>query len=285
MKIDAHHHYWDPKRGDYPWMEGAPDILIRSYGPADLQPHLNLMGITSTVVVQAAPTLAETFYLLSLAEATPSIGAVVGWVDLLDSNAPNTLDALARLRWFRGVRPMLQDIDDTHWILKPETQEPLNMLARLGGVFDALGLVRHLDVLAELADRHPDLTIVLNHALKPEIANNNYDDWAKGMQKLAGKNNVSCKISGLMTEAGPDATVVNIRPYVQHLIDIFGADRLMFGSDWPVMRLATEYPAWCDMVDELVSELSSSQRGDVWGNVAQRIYQIDSVGTPLLQRS
>lgn len=281
MRVDAHHHFWDPDRGDYGWMSGAPEVLVSKYGPPDLLPHLDAAQIDYSVLIQAAPTLAETHYLLSLAEATPKVGAVVGWVDLLDERAADTIESLCGVRWFRGIRPMLQDIEDTAWVLRDDLRAPISRLAECGGVFDALGLVRHLGVLNDLAARHPDLAIVLNHALKPEIADGNFDDWAAGMAKLATHTHVSCKISGLMTVTGDGWTIAQIKPYVAHLVGVFGADRLMFGSDWPVSTLHGEYQDWTAAMAAFLAGLSADDQARIWGLNAQRIYRIDPSGAPL----
>lgn len=275
MRIDAHHHFWKPERGDYFWMAGAPDILKRTYGPQELVNALVGTGIEKTVLIQAAPTEAETHFLLEQASVMPKVGAVIGWVDMAAASATERLEALFENPLFRGIRPMLQDIEDTGWILNPQLDMGLRTLADKKGVFDALGLVRHLDVLDIFAARHSDLPIVLDHMLKPDIAHGGLSDWASGFKALARHENVTCKLSGLLTEAGPGADVANLQPYFDVALQAFGPKRLMFGSDWPVLLASgRSYEEWLNMADQLMAGLSASERSDIQGGTAARIYRI-----------
>nr|WP_091911331.1 amidohydrolase family protein [Mesorhizobium sp. YR577] len=274
VRIDAHQHYWKIARGDYDWMGPPVAPIIRDYLPADLQPHLKAAGIEKTVLVQAAATLAETEFMLELAEREASIGGVVGWIDLDAPDAPAVLKRLAGHQKFRGIRPMLQDIDDTFFILAEHRVAVLEALPSLGLTFDALVQPRHLPVIAALADRLPELKIVVDHGAKPFIAKGVIEPWASDMAALAQRPNVFAKISGLLTEAGADRSAAALKPYVDTLLSAFGPERLMFGSDWPVVELATTYDDWWRVANELTAGLSEAGREAILGGTAARFYRI-----------
>jgi L-fuconolactonase len=272
MKIDAHQHYWKIARGDYSWMGPHVAPIVRDVFPADLKPHLQAAGIARTVVVQAAATVAETEFMLDLADEDDSIAAVVGWVDLDADDIEATLRRLAARPKFRGIRPMLQDIDDTFDILKPKQLAALKLLPELGLRFDALAQPRHLPVVTALADHMPDLPIVVDHAAKPFIAKGILEPWANDMAALAKRPSVVCKFSGLVTEAGPNWSIAGLKPYADHLLACFGPDRLMFGSDWPVCELAATYESWLAAAKELLAGLSPAEQDAVFGGTAARFY-------------
>ncbi|RJT40257.1 amidohydrolase [Mesorhizobium waimense] len=274
MRIDAHQHYWQIARGDYFWMGSHVAPIVRDVLPADLKPHLSAAGIERTVVVQAAATVAETEFMLDLAENEPSIAAVVGWVDLGADDVEATLRRLATRPKFRGIRPMLQDIEDTFDILKPKHLAALRLLLELNLRFDALAQPRHLPVVAALADHIPELAIVVDHAAKPFIAKGIIEPWASDMTALAKRPSVLCKFSGLVTEAGPNWSVAGLKPYADHLIACFGPERLMFGSDWPVCELAATYENWLAAAKDLLAGLSPAEQDAVFGGNAARFYGI-----------
>jgi L-fuconolactonase len=270
-RIDAHQHFWNPARGDYGWLT-ADLPICRPYSPADLAPHLFECGIDGTVLVQAAPTLHETEYLLGIADATPFVRGVVGWIDFEDPAERRHLERLAAHPKFVGVRPMIQDLPDDGWMLRGGISWAFGAIRELDLVFDALVFPRHLPVLAQLVRRHPDLTIVIDHAAKPPIRTGAFDDWAAHMAQLAAGTAALCKLSGLATEAGAGWSVEALRPYVDHLLAAFGPDRLIFGSDWPVSTLATTYRGWIDAVERLTSCLPGAQREALFGGTASRVY-------------
>jgi L-fuconolactonase len=275
--IDGHQHYWQPARGDYGWLSDAPAALRRDFAPADLAPSLAAAGITGTILVQAAPTEAETRYLLELAAATPSVRGVVGWVDLAAPDATARAAALARAGPLVGIRPMLQDIDDTAWILQPAIVDALREIGALGLGFDALIQPRHLAAIAALADALPELRIVIDHAAKPDIARwraggAEFAAWRTGLARLAGAPRVFCKLSGLATEAGAGWAVADLAPYVETLLALFGSERLIFGSDWPVVNLAGGFARWHDAARALTAQLPAPARAAIFGGNAQRVY-------------
>jgi L-fuconolactonase len=269
MRIDAHQHVWSLARGDYGWLTPALGPIHRDFGPADLLPHLRRHGVAATILVQAAPTVAETRYLLDVAAATPFVAGVVGWSDL---TAPDAIAALAADPLLVGVRPMVQDIADDDWLLREELTAGFAALARWGLVFDALVLPRHLPRLAVVVDRHPDVTFVIDHLAKPPVALGAVAPWDADIAALARRPNVMCKLSGLVTEAAAGWTVAELRPYAAHVLACFGPARVLWGSDWPVVNLAGGYDAWWQATEALVAP---ADRAAVLGGNARRIYLRD----------
>jgi L-fuconolactonase len=267
IRVDAHHHVWTIARGDYRWM--SPELSIaRDYGLDDLRPLLG--DITATVLVQAADTEAETAFMLDVARTSARlVRGVVGWTDLASPRAPTRIAELAGDPLLKGLRPMLQDIEDSSWILLPAVQPALAAMARHGLRFDALLKPRHLPVIGELAQRHPDLPVVIDHAAKPDIANGQFQPWASHMARLARDTPWCCKVSGLVTEARVDWQIDDLRPYVDHLLATFGPDRLMWGSDWPVVTLASNYRRWRETTATL---LPVNVHDAVFGATASRFY-------------
>jgi L-fuconolactonase len=271
MQIDAHQHFWQPARGDYDWMPKGDPVLDRPYLPPDLAPQIAAAGVDGTVLVQAAPTVAETEYMLGIADATPFVKGVVGWVDFDRPEDLTTLRRLARHPKFKGVRPMIQDIPDDGWMLKDAVQWGFGAVADLGLTFDALGFPRHLANFLTLMQRHPDLRVVVDHCMKPQIRSHSteaFRHWAEGMARIAGETGAFCKFSALITEANPGWTVADLRPYAEHVLAVFGPSRVMWGSDWPVCRLRGEYADWRAAALELTAHLSEVDRARVFGGTA-----------------
>lgn len=277
MRIDAHQHLWHPGRGDYGWMPKDNPVLFRPYVPSDLAPILAEHGIDGTVLVQAAPTVAETEYMLGLADACDWVLGVVGWVDFERAEDRKTLERLAGHPKFKGVRPMIQDIADPDWMLRPDVEWGYRAVAELGLSFDALGFPRHLQNFLTILTRHPHMAVVVDHCMKPEIRNHSEDGfrvWADGMARIAGETGAVCKFSGLVTEAGPDWTVDDLKPYADHVLTVFGPDRVMWGSDWPVCRLRAEYGDWLGTAEALTAGLNDAERARIFGGTAAEFYRL-----------
>lgn len=272
IRIDAHQHFWRLDRGDYGWL--TPDLapIYRDFEPGDLAPELANAGIDRTILVQAAPTIAETRFMLEIAARTPFVAGVVGWVDFAAPDAAAVIADLAADPLLVGLRPMIHDIDDPEWMLLPALAPAFTALQEHGLVFDALVKPPHLAPLLTLAQRYPDLPIVIDHGAKPLISVGLLDPWRDGMAALAALPNVACKLSGLVTEAGPEWSVERLRPYTDHLIATFGPDRLIFGSDWPVCTLAVSYQAWVEVAEALTGKLTVSDGAAIFGGNAERIY-------------
>jgi L-fuconolactonase len=270
MIVDAHQHFWDPARGDYGWLK--PDNPIhRVYAPADLEPLMAETGLDATILVQAAPTPEETDYMLGLARATPWILGVVGWIDLAAVNAVDEVCRRARDPLFLGVRPMLQDLEDPNWILQPQLGPALEAIAAEGLVFDALVLSHQVAAVTEIARRHPRLSIVLDHGAKPHLGED-LSNWAQAMEALAQCPNVVCKVSGLLTELRPGGGRNDVVRAIGVLFDLFGPERLLWGSDWPVLTLAGGYRDWFELAREAIAAKDSSAVAAVIGGNALRIY-------------
>lgn len=286
-RIDSHQHFWNPARGDYTWLRAdEPGLapLLRAFMPCDLEPTLQATGTVRTVLVQAADSVAETEFLLGLAAEHDFIGGVVGWVDLSRSDAAATLEALSRYPQFKGVRPMLQDLPDVDWIERAPRADAVQALSRLGLRLDALVKPEHLPSLLRFLHAWPDLQVVVDHAAKPQLAQGWHADWAplwrRCMAELAALPRVHCKFSGLLTELQPqqrtsaEACVAAVRPVWDALLEGFGPARLMWGSDWPVVTLASSYGQWLATAGVLIGQLPPADQDAVWRSTAQRFYGI-----------
>lgn len=275
--IDAHQHYWNPARGDYVWMPDDHPVLSRPYGPADLAPQMADCGIDATVLVQAAPSVAETDYMLGIADAAATVAGVVGWVDFEAPDVADTLARLARHPKLVGVRPMIQDIADPDWMLRDDVQAGFRAVRDLGLRFDALGFPRHLENFATICARYPDMAVVVDHCMKPDIADHTevkLAEWAAGMSRLADLG-AYCKLSGLVTEAADGWRVADLRPYATHVIAAFGAERVMWGSDWPVCQLRASHGEWWTAAQALTADLPGADRAQIFGGTAERFYGLD----------
>ena len=273
-RIDCHQHFWQLERGDYGWLTQDLRPLYRDFLPRDLRPYLQRAGIQKTVLVQAAPTLEETRYLLQLAEATDFVAGVIGWVDMENPTAANDIEALAEHPFFLGIRPMVQDIPDPAWMLRPQLKPVYEKLVELELTFDALVKPQHLQHLYNLLRRHPALPIVIDHGAKPDIANGTLRPWADDIETIATSTNACCKLSGLLTEAGNEPVYEKVQPYMQHLLNCFGAERLLWGSDWPVLELAADYDTWNDFTAEFLKDLNLEDRQRILGGNAKSFYDL-----------
>jgi L-fuconolactonase len=271
--IDAHQHFWRLERGDYGWLTPALQPLYRDYLPADLAPALQRAGIHSSILVQAAPTVAETRYLLELARAHDFIAGVVGWADFEDARVADTIDELAADEKLVGLRPMIQDIADTDWMLDATLAPAFESMIDHGLVFDALVLPRHLPALRELAARYPELDMVLDHGAKPPLKSGDLIAWKREIAALARESPIVCKMSGLVTEAGSAAPTA-LRESVEHLLECFGPARLMWGSDWPVCELVCSYDDWRATSETLLAALEPGQQALIHTETARKTYGI-----------
>jgi L-fuconolactonase len=270
--IDAHQHFWRVARGDYGWLTAELGPIYRDFMPEDLAPILARHGIGGTILVQAAPTVAETRFMLEVAHATPFVKGVVGWVDFEAADAVDTIAALAADPLLVGLRPMVQDIADDDWLLRPAIAPALDAMVELGLVFDALVLPRHLPRLQKLIARHPDLAVVVDHGAKPLIRDRTMEPWATDMAAIAATPHVMCKLSGLVTEAVANWQAADIATYAEHILEAFGPKRVLFGSDWPVVNLAGGYDRWRETALSFVNTFGAADRAAILGRNAQRLY-------------
>jgi len=272
MRIDAHHHVWRLARGDYGWLTPALAPIYRDFDLSDLAPHLAAAGIKGTILVQAAPTEAETDFLLDVAKDADIVRGVVGWTDFDAEDAPARIQALAERQLLVGLRPMVQDIADDDWLLRTHLAPLLEAMAARGLVFDALVLPRHLPRLLHVVRRHPQLQFVLDHFGKPRLAAGDIADWRADIAQLAEQPNVVCKLSGLVTEAAKDWQVADLKDAVDHALACFGPQRMLWGSDWPVVNLASGYDKWFAAAESLLAGLSADEKAAVFGANAARVY-------------
>jgi len=271
MRIDAHQHFWLMRNRQGQWP--PPDLaeIHRDFMPHDLEPALKASGIGGTVLVQSLPALADTEFMLDLADRHAFILGVVGWVDLKASDAAAHIARLAAHPKLKSLRPMLQDIPDVDWIDDPRLEPAIAAMREADLRFDALVMPQHLRALTAFAERHADLPIVIDHGAKPRIATDEIIPWREAMAKLAALPNVHCKLSGLLTEAGERRDADAIRPYADALLELFGPERLMWGSDWPVLRLAGNYEDWLAMCHGFVPR---HHHDAVFGQNAIRFYKL-----------
>jgi L-fuconolactonase len=271
--VDSHQHFWRLDRGDYGWLTPELAPIYRDYLPTDLAPLIARAGIGSTILVQAAPTVAETNYLLGLAREHSFIAGVVGWVDFESSEVADTIATLAADANLVGLRPMIQDIADSGWMLRSELAPAFEAMIDHGLVFDALVRTVHLPALRDLIERYPELTVVLDHGAKPAIAAGDIADWKREIAELAGGTPIVCKLSGLVTEAG-SASAADLAECVDHLLETFGPQRMMWGSDWPVCELVCSYDDWRASSAQLLARLSAAEREQIQSGVARATYGI-----------
>ena len=274
--IDAHHHLWDPARADYPWLSGRYAPIRRRFGAEDLAPHLVAAGVDRTVLVQTRSSLSETREFLATAAAAPFIAGVIGWVDLTDPAVGATIAELQagplgdRLV---GIRHQVHDEADPEWLLRSDVRRGLAAVAAAGLVYDLLVRPRELPAALTVARAMPGTRFVLDHLAKPPIASAELEPWAALLAEFGPLEHVALKVSGLVTEADWRTwTVDDLRPYVEHAVQVFGPHRLMFGSDWPVCLVAASYEDVVGATRALTAELASAEREAIFGTTAARVY-------------
>ncbi len=274
--VDSHQHFWTRSRGDYTWLTEELGPIYRDFGPDDLRPLMETAGVDKTIIVQAAPTIDETLFMLGIADHTDFVAGVVGWVDFEAPNVANQISELAKNPKLKGFRPMIQDLPDDDWMLRPEIEPAFQAIIDNNLTFDALVFPRHLKNLMTLLNKFPDLKTVIDHGAKAQIRENAFEPWASDMAELADHTTSFCKISGLITEDGPDWSEQRLQPYVQHLISVFGPERLMWGSDWPVLNMVGAYGVWVNTVRNLLGDLSADQACAIFGTTAIQFYGLAS---------
>lgn len=273
--VDSHHHFWDLEKFDYPWMgEGSP--LAVNFGPSELQPLIQSAGVDYTVIVQAAQSVDETHWLLQIAEETDFVAGVVGWVDLKDPNVGATLDELQQSKYFKGVRHIWEGEDDPSWLYSSGALNGLKEVESRGLCYDFLVRPPNLPYVPQIMSEVPRLRSVIDHIAKPLIKEGKVEPWLSDMRKIASTNGMRCKVSGMVTEADHDHwKVSDLQPYVHHILGMFGYDRLMFGTDWPVCTLAASYEKVAETARELLSSLRPNEREAVFGGVAKTFYRLE----------
>ncbi len=278
MRIDAHHHLWEYSTSRYPWMTAEFAPIRRRFSPEDLQPLLAACGVDRTVVVQTYSSLEETQEFIEVAARTPFIAGVVGWVDLTGDRTAETIASLkakAGGRKLVGIRHQVHDEADPAWLLRPDVQRGLTAVGQAGLAFDLLVRPRELPSAYETAVRHLKTRFIIDHLAKPPIREGGSPDWDIWMPRMAALPNLYCKLSGLVTEADWRSwSIHQLQPYVERTLNWFGADRVMFGSDWPVCLVAASYAQVFDTAQQLVRRLTAAEEEAVFGNTAIAAYDL-----------
>ena len=272
MRIDSHQHFWNYSQTEYPWIESG-SRLHRDYGPSDLQPILEPLGFDGSIAVQARQNPNENLFLSRLAEEYEFIKGIVGWIDLRSPNFDAQARSFSRLPKAVGVRHVVQDESDPNFMAGADFRRGIEGLNQYGLVYDILIYAHQLPDATGLVNDFPAQSFVLDHIAKPAIRKGELAKWKKDLAAIAKLPNVSVKLSGVLTEADHSSwTVEQISPYWECVFELFSPNRILYGSDWPVIRLAAEYSAWVDIVSDWLSAYSQSDRELIWGGNAERIY-------------
>lgn len=276
--IDAHHHLWEFNEREYGWIGADMSSIRRDFSVWDLESELSAVGVDGTVAVQARQTLAETDFLLEIAENSNRVTGVVGWFPLrspsVEEEISNRRAAVERTQLV-GARHVVQDEPDPGFILDESFNRGISVLSTFDLVYDILVVEDQLPQAIEFVDRHPNQRFVLDHAAKPRIKERVLEPWRTKLQELAKRENVFCKVSGLITEADKTTwDIESLRPYLDHIFESFGPTRLMFGSDWPVCLTAGSYRQWLESVKDYSDELTESERDALFGGTAQAVYGV-----------
>ena len=279
MIVDSHHHFWDPSRRDYPWMGDNLASIRKPFGPAELRPQLAAAHVDRTVLVQTVSSVGETGEFLETAAATDFVAGVVGWADLTDPAVGKTLAALRTSpggKYLAGIRHQVHDEPDPSWLLRDDVLRGISAVGEADLVYDLLVRTRELPAASEVARRFPEMRFVIDHVAKPRVAAGPRDvDWEHAMEGIAELPNVSCKLSGMVTEASwTEWTPAGLAPYVRRVLDWFGPERCMFGSDWPVCLLAAGYGEVLQALRYTLSELNALEIDGVLGGNAARVYRL-----------
>jgi L-fucono-1,5-lactonase len=282
LAVDAHQHFWDPARADYPWMTEDHAPVHRRFGPEDLRPLLAAQGIDRTVLVQTRSSLDETREFCLTATETDFIAGVVGWVDLTDPGVSQTLRALRASPTggvLVGIRHQVHDEPDSGWLLREDVRRGLRAVENAGLAYDLLVRTRELPAAYQVVREFPEMRFVIDHIAKPPIRTGTMDGWSEAMAPFSDCDNVLCKLSGMITEADwsawrPDDLV----PYVRQVVGWFGEDRLIFGSDWPVCLLAGSYARVLDALRYALGDISPRARAKILGENAVRFYRLNETG-------
>jgi L-fuconolactonase len=274
-KIDAHHHLWKYTAVEYPWISENMGPLRRDFLIHDLVDVLKASAIEGVITVQATQTLAETRWLLGLASSHDFIRGVVEWVALADPTVERDLEQLSTHAKLKSVRHLLHDEPDDFYMLREDFNRGINLLNDFNLRYDLLIFERHLQQTIQFVDRHPNQIFILDHMAKPRIREGMMSPWKENLTELARRENVFCKLSGLVTEASWQSwTKADLDPYLQVVLTAFGAKRVMFGSDWPVLLLGSSYKRWVDTVRRGISHLSEYERERIGGKTAVEAYRL-----------
>lgn len=275
MIIDSHQHFWNFNQKEFDWINDEMGLIKRSFLPKDLKNTISDTYVEGVISVQARQSLQETQWLLQLASKNEFIKGIIGWIPLSQNNVSDLLSDLNKNPLLKGVRHVIQGEPDPRFILGKNFNNGISQLKKFGLVYDILILSHQLTNAIQFVDQHPDQLFVLDHIAKPEIKINEIQIWEGKIKELAQRENVSCKLSGMVTEADfTNWTEDQLKPYFDVVLETFGPGRILFGSDWPVCLVATSYKAWVDLVKKWISELSINEQEQILGKNAISIYNL-----------
>lgn len=275
--IDSHHHLWRYSEGDYPWMTESMRVIRRDFSIDDLASSAKGWDLLGTVAVQARQTVKETDWLLDIAESSQLIRGVVGWIPLIAPDVEQWLDKWKKRKKLKGIRHVLHDEEDGDYMLRPDFNSGIRLLRKYQLIYDLLIFERHLPQTIEFVDHHPDQMFVLDHIAKPRIRDGAFEPWKSNILRLSKRQNVYCKLSGMVTEAEWSTwSEEQLKPYFEHVLAAFGPSRMMFGSDWPVLTVAASYARWMETVDQWLEKLSDTEASAIRHDNAVRVYQLAS---------
>ncbi|MBN1181456.1 MAG: amidohydrolase family protein [Bacteroidales bacterium] len=275
MIIDTHHHFWHYNTDDFGWINEEMKTIRRDFLPAHLHNEITQAGVDGVISVQARQIEDETRWLLKMARNNEFIKGVVGWLPLVNKNVDHLIAKYAYDKNLKGLRHVVQDEPDDQFILRDDFNKGVSLLKRYNLVYDILIFEKHLPYTIQFVDKHPNQAFVLDHIAKPKIKDNIFSPWKENIIELAKRENVYCKISGMVTEADfKDWSEDQLKPYVDVVIEAFGSKRLMLGSDWPVCLVATEYNKWIDLVKKFIVKLSSDEQERILGKNAVEVYRL-----------
>jgi len=276
FRIDAHQHFWVYNQEEYKWIDESMVKLRRNFLPSHLNRELKRNGIDFCVTVQARQTLQETKWLLELSQNNPFIKGVVGWIDLKNNSVRQDLEKFAAYKKFKGVRHLLQDEDDDRYMLQPDFKKGLSQLKKFDLTYDILIYPRHIKYACTLVYEFPHQKFIVDHLVKPLIKEGKIELWKKDIRKLAKADNVFCKLSGMVTEANWNSwKQEDFIPYMETLLEVFGPNRLLFGSDWPVCTVAAKYEQVLGIVTNFISSLSQAEQAHIMGQNAIDFYNLE----------
>ena len=274
MKIDAHQHFWSYNPVRDSWIDASMEVIRKDFLPKDLKPILDANAIDGCIVVEANPSEAETQFLLDLADKNPFIKGVVGWVDLCADNVEARLKLFSENKMFKGVRYLLQ-VENEDFVLREDFQEGISKLSQFNLAYDVLIFPKHLANVVKLVEKFPNQQFVIDHIAKPQISKGLDSDWVKHIKKLGTFKNVACKISGMVTETeGFNFQPEDFTPFLDTMVDAFGTDRLLFGSDWPVCLLAAEYKSVLQIIENYFIDFTEEEQRQIMGENAINIYNL-----------
>jgi len=275
-KIDAHHHLWRYSPEEYGWIDDEMAALRKNFLPQDLTRELAAAEIDGTIAVQARQTMDETRWLLQMADECEAIRGVVGWAPIAGENFPGVMEEFEHRPKLKGLRHVIQSEKDENYILREDFNSGIRTMLGSGLVYEILIYERHLPQTIDFVDEHPDQSFVLDHLAKPLIREETLEPWATRMRELGRRENVCCKLSGMVTEADWSAwTPESLRPYLDVVVEAFGAERLMAGSDWPVCLVASGYGRWFEVLRQYFAAFSVDERAAVFGETATAVYGLE----------